>query len=155
LAPPRISNDDGVALVAPGQAVRYAITVVNPGGGAVNAARVTAAFPAEVEGLTWTCAGTGGATCAPSGVGAIADTVDLPAGGRLVYQATGTVASTASGTISSTASLALAGAPAGRAVTDVDVVQGALSYFTLAPCRLVDTRVPGGAVGGPALVGLE
>jgi plastocyanin len=29
----------------------------------------------------------------------------------------------------------------------------ALSYYTLAPCRIVDTRGPAGPLGGPALVG--
>jgi uncharacterized repeat protein (TIGR01451 family) len=37
--------------------------------------------------------------------------------------------------------------------TVVDAATPALGYFTLPPCRLVDTRLPDGSRGGPALAG--
>src|SRR4030095_4621950 len=33
------------------------------------------------------------------------------------------------------------------------VAAGPLTYYTLAPCRVVDTRAPDGPLGGPGLVG--
>jgi hypothetical protein len=45
----------------------------------------------------------GGATCTPSGSGAVHDLVDLPPGGRVTYTATGTAAT--AGTRSATVTL--------------------------------------------------
>src|SRR5262249_61713103 len=38
---------------------------------------------------------------------------------------------------------------------DISVVPSPLDYFTLAPCRVVDTRDLGAPIGGPALGGQE
>ena len=46
--------------------------------------------------VTWTCVATGG-TCTAAGSGDIADTVDLTAGGTLVYSIDGTVPDQAPG----------------------------------------------------------
>jgi uncharacterized repeat protein (TIGR01451 family) len=37
--------------------------------------------------------------------------------------------------------------------TGLDAASAALGYFTMAPCRLLDTRQPDGPFGGPALAG--
>jgi uncharacterized repeat protein (TIGR01451 family) len=49
---------------------------------------------------TWTCAGSGGATCVPAaGAGPVAGTVTLPAGGAVLYVITATVSPAAAGSI--------------------------------------------------------
>ena len=56
-----------------------------------NAPTVVDTLPASITGATWTCVGTGGATCDPSGSGNINTTnVTLPANGSVTYTITGT-----------------------------------------------------------------
>jgi uncharacterized repeat protein (TIGR01451 family) len=43
------------------------------------------------------------------------------------------------------------GRPGAVDSTDFNVITPAMSFFTLAPCRLLDTRDPDGTFGGPAL----
>ena len=100
-----ITKSDGITLTAPGQSLTYTITVSNAGPSDVSGAMVTDTFPAEIENVTWTCVAGAGANCAAGGVGDIADTIALPSGASIVYQATGTVASTAVGTLSNTATV--------------------------------------------------
>jgi len=89
--------------------------------------------------------------------------VNLPGGSHVAYTVTGTVSAGATGTLSNTASVTV---PSGvtdpdlsnNLATDVDVIGGSaavLNFFTLAPCRLVDTRGDGAPIVGPALVGLQ
>jgi uncharacterized repeat protein (TIGR01451 family) len=87
-----VTKDNGVAQVSPGDPVTYIITVDNFGPNPVFGAAVEDLFPPEFTGASWTCAGTPGAICSPSGTGDIIDIVDIPVGGQLVYQATGVVA---------------------------------------------------------------
>ena len=110
------------------------------------------------SGATWTCAGAGGGTCSANGTGDIDDTVDLPVGGSVTYTLTGTIDAAAVGSLVNTATVA---APPGvtdpnagnDAATDADTLDG-LAYYTVVPCRVVDTR--GGApVGGPVLQAQE
>jgi uncharacterized repeat protein (TIGR01451 family) len=111
-----IAKDDGVTVALPGQALTYTLTASNPGPSSVFGATVEDAFPTDLVGVTWTCAGTGGGACTASGRGDVSDTVDLPAGASVTYTATATVdpASTATA-ISNTATVS---APAG--VTELD-----------------------------------
>ena len=44
-------------------------------------------------------------TCHPSGSGSIDDTVDLPAGSKITYKATGTVSASATGSVVDTATV--------------------------------------------------
>src|SRR5436309_10505241 len=108
------TNDDGLAIVVPGEVLTYTIEVVNFGITAVAGARVLDPFP--LQAVVWTCVGDGGASCTGSGSGDISDTVTLPVGGRVTYTATGTVPLVAAGTLSNTASVT---APQG--VTDPDL----------------------------------
>ena len=64
-----ITKTDGLTTAMSGDPVTYTITAVNPGPSDAPGALVTDNFPAEVIGLTWTCAASGGASCAPSGAG--------------------------------------------------------------------------------------
>jgi len=56
------------------------------------------------------------------------------------------------GTNEATAQTDDPGAPGANDPTTFVVVSPAMSYYTLGPCRLVDTRNPDGPFGGPALV---
>src|SRR5262249_24072904 len=72
----------------------------NAGPTDVTGANMSVPVPANLTNVTWTCVGTGGATCAASGMGAINDsTAKIPAGGKVTYTVKGTVAN---GTSSST-----------------------------------------------------
>lgn len=81
----------------PGGSLSYTIDVINNGPSDVIGARVIDIFPGTLNGITWTCAAGGGASCTSPGAGNIDDTVDLPAGGTLRYTVTGTVDAAASG----------------------------------------------------------
>jgi hypothetical protein len=60
----------------------------------------------QLQGVSWTCVGTGGGTCTASGAGNVAETADLPAGASVTYSITGTVAPSATpGNATSTAVL--------------------------------------------------
>lgn len=156
-----ITKTDGQTLVEVGQVITYSIVVSNAGPNAANGATVTEVLPAAITGATWTCAGAGGASCTASGSGNVNDTVSLPAGATVTYTVTGTVGESASGSLSNTATVT---APAAvvdwdltdNSATDTDTVQGpGLGFFTLSPCRLVDTRGSGAPIGGPVLQGQE
>jgi uncharacterized repeat protein (TIGR01451 family) len=154
IAAPTITNDDGVAIASRGQAVTYTIAVTNPGGQLFGGrTMVTDAFPPALEGVTWTCTAAGGAFCTASGAGDISDMVDLPGKSSVTYQATATVSPTAIGSVSNTATFTVLSDSSAFSATDVDVIEGPQGYFTLTPCRLVDTRGAGAPNGGPALAG--
>ncbi|MDX1992134.1 MAG: hypothetical protein SF029_07080 [bacterium] len=67
------------------QEVEYVITVANVGATNAVGATVVDEFGDFLFEPRWTCAASGGATCAASGTGDINDTVNLPVGGQLVY----------------------------------------------------------------------
>jgi len=77
----------------------------------------------------------------------------------VTFTLSGTISPSATGTLSNTATVAApAGVtdpnPANNAATDTDGLVSGLGYFTLQPCRVVDTR--GGAPnGGPVMQGLQ
>ena len=67
------------------------LTFTNAGPSAVTGASISADFPAELASLTWTCTGSGTATCeSPSGSGDLAQTVDLLAGETITVEAQAT-----------------------------------------------------------------
>lgn len=61
----RITKDDGLTTVDPGQQVDYTIVLTNHGPGDVEGARVRDDFPAALAEPRWTCTAEGGANCAP------------------------------------------------------------------------------------------
>ena len=95
----------------------YTIVVSNGGPDDVTGATVTDVFPADVTGVSWTCAASGGASCAASGSGDINETVDLPNGSQVTYTAGGSFDAGATGIASNTASVAV---PTGVADPDTD-----------------------------------
>lgn len=96
--------------VAPGGALTYTVTARNYGPSLTTATNVpiTDTMPAQLTGVTWTCTGSGGATCgAASGSGNLNTTATLPFNGAATYTISGAVsAATPLGTvISNTATL--------------------------------------------------
>jgi uncharacterized repeat protein (TIGR01451 family) len=152
------SKTDGQTTTQAGAPISYTIVVVSPGPSHVTGATVTDAVPALITGATWTCVGSNGGTCTASGSGDINDTVNLPSGSAVIYTLTGTVSVAATGTLSNTATVTappgvLDAFPGDNSSTDTDTIVG-MRYFTLTPCRVVDTR--GGApIGGPVMQGQE
>ena len=153
-----ITKTDGRTSTTPGMPNTYTIVASNAGPSDAVGVTVTDTLPSAILGATWTCAGAGGGACSASGTGGINDTVDLPAGGSVTYTLTGTVDAAAAGTLANTATVE---EPAGvtdpslvnNSATDTDLL-GGLRYYTVSPCRVVDTR--GGApITGPALQALE
>jgi uncharacterized repeat protein (TIGR01451 family) len=112
-----MSKTASASTVAPGATVTYTVKASNLGPNPITATNVpiTDTVPAILTGVTWTCVGSGGATCVGGSCNNISTTATLPFNGTATYTITGTVPmGTPAGTvITNTASLA---APAG--VTD-------------------------------------
>ncbi len=151
-----ITKTDGQTSYFPGQTLTYTITATNLGSTTLTGATVTDTFPADLGGVSWTCAASAGSACgSASGMGNINATVDLLSLGTATFTVTATASVAAAGSISNTATVA---APTGvtdpdlsnNSATDTDT-RRAGAYHTIAPCRLIDTRDPNGAFGGPAL----
>ncbi len=100
--------------VTPGSSLTYTVVVNNFGPSAVTGAAVSDPFPANLTGITYTSAATGGATDTnPTGSGAtLTDTVNLPVGSSITYTVHGTVASTATTSLSNTATITPVGGTA-------------------------------------------
>ncbi len=151
-----ITKTDGQSYYVAGQSLTYTIVATNTSATLdVAGASVTDTLPPALTGATWTCVSSAGSACAASGTGSIGDTVNLLAGGTASYTVTATVAAGTTGDLVNTATVTATEDPAttNNTATDTDPLQSALSlnYFTLAPCRVMDTR--GGApITGPALV---
>ncbi len=111
-----ITKDDGLTTVVPGTALVYSILVSNNGPGDVVGATVTDNFPAILTGISWSCTASAGSSCSASGVGNIADTVNLLPGGSLSYTVNATVVAGATGSLVNTATVDL---PTG--MTDPDL----------------------------------
>lgn len=111
-----ITKSNNVCYVLPGGTTIYTINVTNLGPAAAVDALVVDAFPADITSVTWTCVGTGGATCTPGGTGDINDTVTVPPFGSVVYSAAATVDAFAGGYLVNTATVAPA-----MGITDLDL----------------------------------
>jgi N-acetylneuraminic acid mutarotase len=79
------------ASLAAGDRAVYALTVTNGGPGAAVGALVTARLPPQLIGRRWTCRASAGAACGAAGFGGLAERVDLPPGGSVRFDLTGTV----------------------------------------------------------------
>jgi uncharacterized repeat protein (TIGR01451 family) len=87
------TSSAGPQRITPGGTVTYTVAVRNRGTLDVWGATLSNPLPVGIASARWTCSGTGGATCAASGSGAIADTLaHFPAGGVATYTITATVA---------------------------------------------------------------
>ncbi|MEM7054876.1 MAG: hypothetical protein AAF446_10060, partial [Pseudomonadota bacterium] len=112
-----ISKSNGTGTLQPGEVTTWRIEVTNQGPYQINDALVTDHVPGDVINASWTCRGSDGAVCPnASGPGAINELVDLPAGGTLVYELTGTINADEPNMIFNTATVGL---PAG--VIDINL----------------------------------
>ena len=117
LADLQITKNDNATNYAPGISVQYVIVASNPSGpSGVNAASVSDIFSSNLTSITWTCAGSGGASCAASGSGNINDsTVNLPIGSSATYTVNATVIGSPSGPLINTATVNI---PAATGIAD-------------------------------------
>ncbi|MFT3698765.1 MAG: Ig-like domain-containing protein [Kofleriaceae bacterium] len=117
-----ITKTDGVAAVGWGSSTTYTINVSNQGPLA-SGATVTDTMPANLTGVTWTCAAANGATCTASGSGNIADSVNLPVGGTLTYTVSASIVSgSGSSSVVNTATVATSGSTTDPDTTDNSAV---------------------------------
>jgi uncharacterized repeat protein (TIGR01451 family) len=102
-----VDLDDGLAAIGWGQSVQLTLTVINNGPSNITGGTVTYTVPAELTGVTWTCVGSGTATCSATGSDSISDSVDIPSGDSVVYTISATViAGTGTDSMSNQASAA-------------------------------------------------
>ena len=122
-----ITNTNGVSSVFVGTTTTYTITVTNAGPATAADAVVTDIFPSVLTGVSWSCAGTGGAVCgAAAGTGNINATVTVPVTGAATFTATGTVGPASSDTIENTARVVPAAGtsdPTPAIATDIDPIE--------------------------------
>lgn len=101
-----IDKDDGETEVNPGDTVVYSIVASNGGPDDVTGATVTDSFPTELT-CTWTCSASGSAACgSAAGAGDISESVDIPAGDSVTFEASCEIDGGATGSVVNTASVA-------------------------------------------------
>ena len=84
-----ITKTPSAPTVNAGAPLTWTLVVTNAGPSTATDATVTDTFAPAFTGVTWTCTATAGSSCAAaSGVGDIATTVTLLAGGRATFVAT-------------------------------------------------------------------
>jgi uncharacterized repeat protein (TIGR01451 family) len=121
-----ITKTDGVGSAVPGTSVTYAIVVANAGPSDAPDAQVTDSLPGSIVGATWTCTGTGGASCPATGAGSLNQSVPIPAGGAVTFTVIAAIDSAATGMLVNTASIAPGSVteldPANNSATDTDTL---------------------------------
>ncbi len=102
-----ITKTDGVPTVVPGTTTTYTIVVSNAGPSAVVNAPVVDALPSPaISSATWSCAPTGGSSCAaPAGVNSINTAVSLLAGGSATFTVVASISPSAMGSLVNTATV--------------------------------------------------
>lgn len=124
--PPPLDHDDSVVTdvvaradvavgkstlttpVVAGLPVEYAVSVTNNGPSDAPVVDIGDTLPPALSGASWTCSGSGGATCPATGTGAPAFTVDLPAGSAIEILLDGQVPFSATGTLRNVAEAVVA-----------------------------------------------
>lgn len=81
----QVGISNGVSLIQPGDATTYTVLVTNIGSVTATSVQVEVPLAAGLIDASWTCAGQGGASCAPSGSGGISQTVSLARGQSVRY----------------------------------------------------------------------
>ena len=119
-----ITKTDGVTSVVPGTSTTYTIVVSNAGPSAATGAALSDPLPAGVTAATWifvSATGGGSVTGPASGSGALATTVDLPAGATLTFGFTAAIDPAATGSLVNIARITPSG---GTAIggTDTDTL---------------------------------
>lgn len=107
--------DVGVGLMATpgqytaGQALSYTIVIDNAGPVAAPATTVVDIFPAALTAPTWTCSGSGGALCPPTGSGNLTQNISLPVGASATFVVNGMVAAGTTGVLGNTVTAVVGG----------------------------------------------
>lgn len=94
-----------------GAALQYGIVVANAGPASSPSTTLVDAFPSAFRSPTWTCVGSGGATCPAGSSGNIVGSASLPSGSQLAFTVNGTVAPGTTGTLTNSMT-AVVNAPA-------------------------------------------
>jgi uncharacterized repeat protein (TIGR01451 family) len=144
-----ISKTDGQSSAMAGTPVEYTLVAANAGPSDAPGVLVTDAFPTELSGVSWTCSGAGGGTCAAAGSGDIAESIDLPAGSSVTFTASATIDIGFTGVLSNTASATVGNGvsdpfPGNNTATDTTTVTGAAPQFDYAPAPDSDIVAIGG-----------
>lgn len=103
-----VSNTDNKTNATAGTATSYTITLTHSGPGDITLvdAGVSDTLPAALTEATWTCSGSGNASCGTAnGNGSIDTTVTVPLGGIITFTVEGTISAAFSGTLSNTVSV--------------------------------------------------
>jgi uncharacterized repeat protein (TIGR01451 family) len=156
-----ITVSDGGISAAPGGTVAYTLTYANSGSRDSMGVVITETVPANTTFNS--AASTAGWSCTPSGNAGSTCTLAVGALAAASGNRTATFAITVANPvpggvtqISDTASIADDGTngadptPVDNTGSDTTPVLSGL-FYTITPCRLVDTRNPNGAYGGPAI----
>jgi len=106
---------DAAAAFVDGAPVQFTVRVENAGPSAATDATVDVTLPPQLVAATWSCTPAGAAGCTANGTGDIADSVDLPVNGAVVYTLQATVAADGVGVFAVDAAVA-----AGAGQTDPD-----------------------------------
>ncbi len=121
-----ISVSNGSNGVTAGTTATYTIIARNSGFTPTGGERVRDTFPAACTSVNWTCTGSSGGTCTPSGSGNINDgAISLPVGARVTYTAACAISPGATGTLVNTATITSARTdltPANNTDTDSDPI---------------------------------
>jgi len=100
-----IVKRNGLRVLPGGQPFTYILLVSNAGPQSVVNARVSDILPNQLGNASWTCSGTGGASCPASGVGTVDALVNLPAGSSVSFALTVTAQANPEQVISNTATV--------------------------------------------------
>jgi uncharacterized repeat protein (TIGR01451 family) len=160
-----ITKSDGGISTAPGDTVAYVLTFANAGSIGATGVVITetvptnSAFDAGASAAGWACTpdSSAGSTCTLAVGTLAAASGDQTA--TFAVKVDNPLAATVT-TIDNTATIADDGAngadptPANNTGSDTTPVLDGL-YYTVVPCRLLDTRNPTGPYGGPALAALS
>ncbi|WP_443937397.1 gliding motility-associated C-terminal domain-containing protein [Pedobacter sp. MW01-1-1] len=102
-----ITNTDNKVVYTPGTTSTYIITATNNGPSDAPGSVVNYVLPAGIIG-TWTAVYTGGATGNASGSNAINETVNIPAGGSVIYTFVAAIPSNQTGIVTTQATITAA-----------------------------------------------
>lgn len=146
-----VELSDGVSEATPGEGLTYTLVVDNLGTSDAQGATVRDTFPADLS-CIWGCVGSGGGICTAGQVsGPLDDTVELPAGGQLVYTAQCDIAADAVGVLSNLASVEPpAGVvdlqPGNNVASDLDTVLRPRADLAISKSDGLVTVGPGGSL---------
>ena len=124
----KITCTDGTTIVPNTTLDTYTITVTNTGLQNLNGAVVTDTFPAQLQNVTYTATGKGGATGFSDGSGNVNQSLNLPPGSSVTYKATGSMNGTPGTVISNTANVSVPAGitdpkPSNNMATDTSTIQ--------------------------------